>query len=155
MIAPRRSARRWLHTGAVSSTWFRGPATTYGARHVDEGHAVKRLLAENLTLEEIRARLTRLTDGELARFVHPEPVAKVGEAAVVEPPSSDAPGSAATIAAAAPASAPGDLDAGDAVEHWELVTLLPRLELLIRDDSGALVRRMAQEIQERYGAGKS
>jgi hypothetical protein len=41
------------------------------------------------------------------------------------------------------------------VERWEHVTLLPGLKLLVRDDGGALVRRIAQEIQERYGVRKS
>jgi hypothetical protein len=47
-------------------------------------HAVERLLAENLSLEAVRGRLTRLTDDELARFLRPEPVASVAGAAAVE-----------------------------------------------------------------------
>jgi hypothetical protein len=40
------------------------------------------------------------------------------------------------------------------VERWEHVTLLPGLKLLVRGDSGALVRRIAQEIRERYAVAR-
>lgn len=41
------------------------------------------------------------------------------------------------------------------VERWEHVALLPGLTLLVRSDGGALVRRIAEEIHERYGVPKS
>ena len=140
-----RTLRRWVHSGAISATEFRGPATSYGPRHVDEAHAVKRLLAENLSLEAIRARLTRLSDEELARFVRPE-----ADAGVVAPADSDAAAPDAPMVFATPI----DPEVLCGVERWEHVTLLPGLKLLVRGDSGALVRRIAQEIQERYAVAK-
>jgi DNA-binding transcriptional MerR regulator len=142
---PVRTLRRWVHTGAIRPTEFRGPATSYSARHLDEARAVKRLLAENLTLVAIRRRLTPMSDDELARFVLPEPGAGVG-------------GPAAAVLATTTGmlgTTPVDPEATCAVERWEHVTLLPGLQLLVRGDSGALVRRIAQEIQERYAVAKS
>jgi DNA-binding transcriptional MerR regulator len=140
-----RTLRRWVHSGAISATEFRGPATSYGARHVDEARAIKRLLAENLSLEAIRARLTRLSDEDLASFVRPEAVAGVVGPAVSEAAAPDA-----TVVTVTPADAEVPCD----VERWEHVTLLPGLKLLVRGDSGALVRRIAREIQERYAVAK-
>jgi DNA-binding transcriptional MerR regulator len=150
-----RTLRRWVHSGAISSTDFRGPATSYGARHVDEARAVKRLLAENLSLEAIRARLTRLSDDELARFVQPEPVAGGSTAAASEAAALDAPALAGATTTGTLEKAPTGPEATCARECWEHVTLLPGLKLLVRGDSGALVLRIAQEIQDRYGVGKS
>lgn len=144
---PVRTLRRWIHTGAIRPTDFRGPATSYGARHLDEARAVKRLLAENLTLVAIRAQLLRMTDEELARFVAPEPVVAPVEAAAsaISPLTAIGP-LGSTSADPGPASA---------AERWEHLTLLPGLQLLVRCDSGALVRRIAEEIQERYAVAKS
>jgi DNA-binding transcriptional MerR regulator len=151
-----RTLRRWVHTGAISPTDFRGPATSYGARHVDEAQAVKRLLAENLSLEAIRARLTRLSDDELARFLRPEPIANVvGPGASEVAAAPDTPAVTSTIPTGPLESTPTDLEGSSAVERWEHVTLLPGLQLLVRSDSGALVRRIAQEIRERYAVAKS
>lgn len=141
-----RTMRRWIQAGAISATEFRGPATSYGPRHVDEARAVKRLLGENLSLEAIRARLVRLSDAELARFVRPEPGTSVGVPAAAPDAS----------AITAPATGlleptPTDLESTGAMERWEHLTLLPGLQLLVRSDGGALVRRIAQEIVERYG----
>jgi len=141
---PVRTMRRWVHTGAIRPTNFRGPATSYGARHLDEARAVKRLLAENLTLVAIRSRLTAMSDDELARFIQPEPVASVVDPTEVV--------SATTTGLLE--TTPLDPEAACAVERWEHVTLLPGLKLLVRSDGGALVRRLAQEIQERYAVAK-
>ena len=140
-----RTLQRWVNSGAVSATEFRGPATSYGARHIDEARAVKRLLAENLSLEAIRARLTGLSDQELARFVRPEAVADVVSPAASDIATPDVPAVIAT---------PADPVVPSAVERWEHITLLPGLKLLVRGDSTALVRRLAQEIQERYAVAK-
>lgn len=140
-----RTLRRWVHVGAISSTDFRGPATSYGARHVDEARAIKRLLGENFSLEEIRARLTRLSDDELARLVQPEPVAAAPSAVAV----------AVTPPAGPLEPALGDSEVSRVVERWEHVTLLPGLQLLVRSDGGALVRRIAEEIVARYAVAKS
>ena len=150
-----RTLRRWIHIGAISSTDFRGPATSYGARHVDEARAVKRLLGENLSLEAIRARLTRMSDEGLARFVRPEPVASAASPGPREGGAQSAPLSPEAMMPVAPEPAPGATEATYAGERWDHVTLLPGLKLLVRADSGALVLRIAQEIHERYGAGKS
>ena len=150
-----RTLHRWIHTGALSPTEFRGPATSYGARHVDEARAVKRLLGENLSLEAIRARLTRLSDDELARFLQPEPVAGGVSATASEAAPLDAPALGAATTKDALVQEPIGPDPTYAGERWEHVNLLPGLKLLVRDDSGALVRRIAQEIHERYGVGKS
>ncbi len=148
-----RTLRRWVFTGAISATDFRGPATSYGARHVDEARAVKRLLGENLSLEAIRARLTPLSDDELARFVRPEAVA--GGAVVIDAAAPNASAVTAPPAAGLIEAASGDLEASRAVERWEHVTLLPGLKLLVRSDGGALVRRIAEEIVARYAVAKS
>lgn len=150
-----RTLRRWVHTGAVSSTDFRGPATSYGARHVDEARAVKRLLGENLSLEAIRARLTPMSDDELARFIRPEPGADVLSPAASDASAPDAPAATATPTAVPPEPTPTDPEATLAVERWEHVALLPGLQLLVRSDGGALVRRIAEEILERYAVAKT
>jgi DNA-binding transcriptional MerR regulator len=150
-----RTLRRWVHTGAISSTDFRGPATSYGARHVDEARAVKRLLGENLSLEAIRARLTRMSDAELARFVRPEPIASVVSPGPREAALQGAPLGVEAMMPVAMEPVPGAMETTYAGERWEHVTLLPGLKLLVRSDSSALVLRIAQEIHARYGAGKS
>lgn len=150
-----RTLRRWVFTGALSATDFRGPATSYGARHVNEVRAVKRLLGENLSLEAIRARLTRLSDDELARFVRSEPVAGVGGATAIDAAAPNASAVTAPSAAGLLASGPGAREAIRAAERWEHVTLLPGLKLLVRSDGGALVRRIAEEIVARYAVAKS
>ena len=142
-----RTMRRWVNSGAVSATDFRGPATSYGARHVDEARAVKRLLAENLTLEAIRARLGTMSDDALARFVRPEAIAVEAGAVASAAPTPVAP-------ALEPERSGSDAIPGLGGERWEHVTLLPGLKLLVHGDSGALVLRIAREIHERYGATK-
>lgn len=141
-----RTLRRWVHTGAISRTNFRGPATTYGARHLDEVRAIKRLLGQNFSLEAIRARLVALSDSDLARFVQPEPASTN----VVTTAASASASEAVSPEAPRVEPPPDDPEAAGAVERWEHVTLLPGLKLLVRESSGALVQRMAQEIQERY-----
>jgi DNA-binding transcriptional MerR regulator len=145
-----RTLRRWVHTGAISATEFRGPATSYGPRHVDEARAVKRLLADNLSLEAIRGRLTRMSDDELARFVQPASGVGVGAGpATRDAVLPDAPSIPSTMTGLLDPK-PVDLETTGAMERWEHLTLLPGLKLLVRSDGGALVRRIAQEILERY-----
>jgi hypothetical protein len=42
------------------------------------------------------------------------------------------------------------------IGEWaSLLRRIPWVELLVRSDSGALVRRLAQEIEQRYGIARS
>lgn len=149
-----RTMRRWVNSGAVSSTDFRGPATSYGARHLDEARAVKRLLAENLSLEAIRARLGRMSDDALARFARPEVIAvDAGPAARAEPTQDTTTPAGVTTPGAPELASPGS-ESTLGGERWEHVTLLPGLKLLVHSDSGALVQRIALEIHARYAAMK-
>ncbi len=59
---------------------------------------------------------------------------------------------AAEVPAPVVPAATATLVAGFAGEAWERVVLIPGLELHVSSHGGALLRRLAQEIVERYGA---
>lgn len=99
-----RTLRRWLAAGLFSATDFRGPATTYNARHLEEARAINRLRVDNLTFAAIRRRLHGISAAELARIAHPH------QAIPREPPQASQAHSAdaaiTTTITAAPAADP-------------------------------------------------
>lgn len=156
-----RTLRRWVDTGVLSHVDFRGPATTYGARQLDEARAARRLRADNLALDTIRTRLSCMSDEELQTFLDPGVVAPLGPTRINDtatqalPAVATVPSNGKALSCAAPTSPAREdgslpLQAQAAVERWDHLTLMPGLVLLVRADSGEPARRIAGEIRNRY-----
>lgn len=122
----RRTLRRWTHAGVLAPPELRGPATRYPAGHRERLLAAVKLREQHLSLEEIRQRLEAQAPTPDLRVTTPSPAPEV------------APTTTASVA-------------GFAGEAWERVVLIPGLELHLSTNGSALLRRLAQEIVERYG----
>ncbi len=130
--ATPRGVRFYVERGLLPRPEGRGTGPIYTEEHLIRLRAIRRLRAERVPVDEIRARLSRLSRDEIVRLGAPP-------APPAPPPASPA--------AADPAerSYPAD--------PWDRVILLPGLELHVRGDAGPLVRRLAAEIHARYSAG--
>jgi DNA-binding transcriptional MerR regulator len=127
-----RMVRIYIQRGVLPHATGRGTGPVYTQDHLVRLRAVRRLLAERCSLDEIRRRLARISPEELARLGAPPPTA----APPAPPPAGEA--------------ASGMVPPG--AERWDRMTLLPGLELHVRGDAGPLVRRLAEEIHARYSA---
>lgn len=128
-----RIVRQYIQRGLLPHATGRGTGPVYTEEHLVRLRAIRRLLAERLSLDEIKRRLARLPPEEIARLGAPPPAAAPAPAPATagDPPASTAPYPA---------------------ERWERVPLLPGLELHVRSDAGPLVQRVAEEIHARYSA---
>lgn len=128
--ATARAIRFYVERGLLPKAEGRGTGLNYNEEHLVRLRAVRRLRAQRLDVDQMLARLGKMSAEDIARL---------GAPPAPPPGPSPAPGAVAP-ARAYPA------------ERWERVALLPGLELHVRGDAGALVRRMAAEIHARYSA---
>ena len=122
--ATARSIRYWVRREVLPAPRHKGPQTRYAAGCVARIEALRLLQGQGASLRDIRRRFDNATPTEIEAWVHPAP-----------PP------------AAAPAP---DAPAWRA-EGWQRLTLVPGLELHVRDDGGEAVRQIANEIAQRWG----
>lgn len=128
--ATARAIRFYVERGLLPRAEGRGTGLNYNEEHLVRLRAVRRLRAQRLDVDQMLARLGKMSADDIARLGAPPP-----------PP-------------AAPGPAPGPAAPARPypAERWERVALLPGLELHVRGDAGPLVRRIAAEIHERYSA---
>lgn len=130
-----RMVRIYIQRGVLPHADGRGTGPVYGEEHLLRLRAIRRLLAERFSLDDIRRRLARIPPEELARL----------GAAPQAPATAASPGAPSVQAVDTTAS-----NTAYPAERWERVPLLPGLELHVRSDAGPLVRRLAEEIHARY-----
>jgi len=131
-------AHRLVHPGE-----FRGTLTRYPRRELLRLIAIRRLQAEqNLSLKEISRKMEELGDASLEEWLRAGPLSTaVATALGIEsapPPQVQlAPNPAAALPSAS-------------IEHWQRITLLPGLELMLRSDAKPAAVMAAQRICEEY-----
>ena len=179
-VAPR-TIRGYIRRGLVPPPDGVGLAAEYGDEHVLRITAVAGLRAQGESLEAIAEQLPGWSPAKLRSFVARwrATQSKAREAAAAEASSAVAPAPqpatqgppaealgagepvprAALPREASPGPRPGAVEpeaAGGASlpdgPRWVLVSLLPGLALMVRDDAAPLVRRAAAEICEQYSA---
>ena len=157
-----RTIRGYITQGWVPRPGGRGKTATYGRRHLLSIFALAQYRRENVLLESIGPQLAEMTDKELEEFMpkpasaapppEPPPALKV-ESAPAPPPIEleSEPEPAPRVAPTSPRelAQSGDLPDGP---KWVLVSLLPGMALMVREDAAPIVRRAAAEIVSRYGA---
>jgi DNA-binding transcriptional MerR regulator len=123
---PRRVVHSWVARGLLPPPLRRGPKTRYDEATVLRIRAIGVLRARRMGLDAIKRWLLTATRDQLEALVRP-PAPPQAAAPVIEPLASSA-------------------------ERWERVKLVPGLELHVELGAGQLVRRLAREIVEHYGA---
>lgn len=120
---------------------FRGTLTRYQRRELLRLVAIRRLKAEqDLTLDEIRRKFEELGEASLEEWIRSGPLSPTVAAALgIELPPV-VPVTAGTVGAFA----------SSAIEHWQRITLLPGLELMLRSDAKPAAVSAAQRICEEY-----
>ena len=76
-----RTIRYYIQQGLLPAPDSHGPATRYGAAHLDRLHLIRRLQREHLPLAEIRRRLEVLKDGDVRRVLSEAPPRKPSRSA--------------------------------------------------------------------------
>ena len=120
--------RYYVRRGLIQHAELHGVGSVYGPGALVRALAIRRLTTQNEGLDEIRQRFAKLSLEEIAVIAglerpEPSPAASTSEA---EP-----------------------LAAGSS-ETWSRVALLPGLELHVRADATAFVKRVAGEIASAY-----
>ncbi len=130
-----RSIRYYIERDMLPGPEQRGVATVYTHEQLVRLQAIPLLRKrERLRLAGVKKRLDKLSLQEIEAFVTPP----------APPPPPPAPLS--------PPPSPGEETPTYPRTRWDHVELIPGLELRVRADAGAIVRRLAQEIFARYGA---
>ncbi|MGK3991341.1 MerR family transcriptional regulator [Sorangium sp. So ce136] len=171
-VSPR-TIRLYVARELLPPPMVRGTSTSYGQEHLLRLRAIARLRAEKgLRLVDIQRRLAKLSPAALADLAGPlppevatspaAPAHRAGRARKPLPPPVGANardplptpvGASARDPLPLPgASARDALPLPGGLERWERLALLPGLELHLRSDATAVVRRIAAEIHARYGA---
>jgi DNA-binding transcriptional MerR regulator len=122
-----RTLRYYIELGLLPGPEQRGVQTVYTHAQLVRLQAIPLLRKrDRLRLPMVKRRLNAMTDAEIEALVTP-----------AKPPAATPPG-------VAPPPYP--------CVRWDYVELLPGLELRVRSNAGAVLRRLAQEIHARYGA---
>jgi DNA-binding transcriptional MerR regulator len=179
-VAPR-TIRGYIKRGLVPPPAGVGLAAEYDDEHVLRISAVAGLRAQGESLEAIAEQLPGWSPAKLRSFVarwratqsRAQQAAAAEASGAVAPapqpvtqaPPADAAGAGEPVPRAAlpreasPGPRPGAVEPGAAGAaslpdgpRWVLVSLLPGLALMVRDDAAPLVKRAATEIYERYSA---
>jgi DNA-binding transcriptional MerR regulator len=140
-----RTVRYYISQGLLPSPSQVGPGARYGDRHLDRIRLIKLLQREHLPLAEIRARLAKMDDQQVAELAHstaPRRQAKGSAADYVRSvlgesaPAYEAPAvqmRAFSTSAPAPAPAPPRPSSlPPDRSQWDRITLTPDVELHVR-----------------------
>ena len=130
-----RTIRDWTKNKLLPRPTGRGRGTRYAERHLAAAHAVRFLRGQGLSLREIRARITGLSEAELTQLVPQASVAADPFAAEEQIASAQQ----NSVQPAYPAKA------------IEVVELMDGLSLLVNLEHGGLVKRVAADIYRNYG----
>jgi DNA-binding transcriptional MerR regulator len=122
-----RTLRYYVELGLLPGPQQAGVNTFYTHAQLLRLQAIPLLRKrDRLRLPMVKRRLNAMSDAEVEALVTPP-----------KPPASTAPGNT-------PPPYP--------CVRWDYVELLPGLELRVRSNAGAVLRRLAQEIHAQYGA---
>ena len=132
----RRTLRHYVEQGLLAPADFRGGATTYDREHWIRLHAIRVLRGRNMGVSQIRRTLANRTLDDLERAYAPAAVAALDSPGPTAPSGPDVAAEEGPLPGAA----------------WCRIPLVPGLELHVRADTTALVRRLAGEIHRRYAA---
>ncbi|HSN99737.1 MAG TPA: MerR family transcriptional regulator [Candidatus Nanopelagicales bacterium] len=153
-----RALRYYREQRVLPQPELRGRHTRYDEEYLLRLRVILHLRqTERLGLEAIRNRLAGLGAAGLRALLPPEErgAEEVGPAAAPAPADTlaGAGGGQAMVEGEAPrpVSADSTAKAPRAAERWDRVVLVAGLELHVRTDAGALIQRLAQEIQAQYG----
>lgn len=136
-----RTIYGYTRDGLLHKAEPRGRHTRYDKLHLAKLRAIAALREEvyNMPVEDVRERLSSLTDRQLLERAFP---------AEFPPAPPPAPPPAAPAAAAPP---PRDVLAAASNERaWRFQPLVPGLVLLVKVDAGEIVERLAREIEKAY-----
>ena len=123
----------WTGRGLLPPVALHGAATRYGASHQLRAKVIAKLRAAGVPYDDIATALA-VPDAELAAHHFPVAAPAPSPPPPVVVPSSD------------------PLPATSDVPHWQRVELLPGLELHVVSSASAFVRRIADEVIDRYRA---
>ena len=123
----------------------RGTATRYGRRDLMLLLGISRLRTDDdSTLAEKKQKLEALGQADLEQWLRAGPLPEAAAKALGFEPVP-----AATSAPPSPAK--GSLEIGNAnVEYWQLIALLPGLDLMLRAEARDAARAAAKRICEEY-----
>ena len=143
-----RTVRYYIAQGLLPTPSQLGPGARYGDRHLDRLRLIKVLQREHLPLAEIRARLEKMDDRQVAQLAHSAPATTkpIGSAAeyvrsvLREPAPIASPrlawGSRSPIdlqrTAPEPAAAPPAPSSIPDRSQWDRISLTPDVELHVR-----------------------
>jgi DNA-binding transcriptional MerR regulator len=148
-----RTYRHWIGLGFLASARGRGPGARYGVEQLDRVRVVQALRAQGAGLDEIKRRLSVMTPEQMAALIPPPPSPPAPPSPSPPPPPPQP--SVATVAptdvVSESASSTLAPPAGYRATAWETVELMPGLLLMVAQNRGDLVRRLAHEIYRSYG----
>jgi hypothetical protein len=156
-----RTIRNYVRIKLVEGPLGHGPAARYSERAMLQAVCIARMRAGGADWDEVGALVVNGSLAKLRAYVKKtDPVAEAPPAPAPQIPSPvDPPALEAEPVARRRQLPPGEgarLDRDDAAlpegPRWVLVSLLPGMALMVRDDAAAVVRRSAAEIIERYGS---
>jgi DNA-binding transcriptional MerR regulator len=152
-----RTIRYYIAQGLLPAASQVGPGARYTDRHLDRIRLIKLLQREHLPLAEIRSRLAKLDDRQVAELAQSKADSRLPSQSAVdyvrsvldEPPRSymSLPAASITPAAAAPSAAPAaarwrlarparEIEAPPSTppdrSQWDRITLTPDIELHVR-----------------------
>jgi DNA-binding transcriptional MerR regulator len=171
-IAPR-TIRDYIERGLAPRPEGVGPAAVYGEEHLVRLQLIVHLRARGAWKEQLAkdlprwslARCRRVLAAAEAERVSAEPSAPAPTPGASEPAAPDATpvleGEPVSTRPRLPPRAARHLERRTAnegsdlpeVPRWRVLPLLPQLALVLRDDASPVVRRIAAEIYQAYGAG--
>lgn len=157
-VSPR-TIRYYVQRGLLPAPAFHGRDTTYERGHLLRLQVIKKLQQSHMPLEEIQARITAASIGELERMLS-QPQSQ-SQSQSQPHPRSTAPAPSGARPRVGPYRSRGEGEplpvhipsrAGQP-ERWERIHIMPGLEVHVRSDAGPEARRAAREIQSQYGQG--
>jgi DNA-binding transcriptional MerR regulator len=130
-----RTIRYYVQRGLLPAPAFHGKDTTYDKGHVLRLQVIKKLQQFHMPLDEIQARIGGASEDELERMLGSGPKGAQGNGRGYRFPGREEPRES------------------KGAERWERIYLKGGLELHLRSDAGPEARRVALEIQSKYGQG--
>ena len=122
-----RTLRYYVELGLLPGPEQRGVQTVYTHAQLLRLQAIPLLRKrDRLRLPMVKRRLNAMSDAEVEALVTPPKPAASGSPDAAPPPYP--------------------------YVRWDYIELIPGLELRVRSNSGAVLRRLAQEIHAQYGA---
>ena len=154
-----RTFRHWIAVGILPGPRGRGPAARYDEQQLHRVRLVQALRAQGARLDEIKRRLSTMTPQEVHLIMATQPQSPSQPTQPRSPSEPTQPATAvpANVAPSSPAAGPvaaasDATPAGYRVTSWDTIELMPGLLLMVGQNRGELVHRLAKEIWQHYGS---